>query len=103
MISFDLPISDSFVVSHAFPPVSLSRALSRYQQEIFAVRVDSGPMIRKKIEDFEKLYSKFKDNLPVSTAAPPKKKLLQADAKLQEKRRQWIVALSQTLLSNYYS
>ncbi|EPB76774.1 kinase domain protein [Ancylostoma ceylanicum] len=85
------------------PAISCDVITTSDKKTIFAVRVDSGPMIRKKIEDFEKLYSKFKDNLPVSTAAPPKKKLLQADAKLQEKRRQWIVALSQTLLSNYYS
>ncbi|EYC35968.1 hypothetical protein Y032_0953g3191 [Ancylostoma ceylanicum] len=103
MFKHDIFISDVLSKMRKPPAISCDVITTSDKKTIFAVRVDSGPMIRKKIEDFEKLYSKFKDNLPVSTAAPPKKKLLQADAKLQEKRRQWIVALSQTLLSNYYS
>ncbi|ETN87226.1 hypothetical protein NECAME_00085 [Necator americanus] len=73
------------------------------KKTLFALRIDGGPSIRKKMEDFEKLYNKFKDYLPASTASPPKKKLLQAEAKLQEKRRQWIIAMSQTLLTNQNS
>ncbi|VDL73468.1 unnamed protein product [Nippostrongylus brasiliensis] len=69
--------------------------------QVYSTRIDSGPPIRKRIRDYEELYMKFKDALPLSTCAPPKKKLLQGDAKLQEKRRQWIIALTQTLIANH--
>ncbi|KHJ95796.1 kinase domain protein [Oesophagostomum dentatum] len=83
------------------PPVVICDSITTPDKKTaFVVRIDSGPPIRKKIEDFEKLYNKLKDYIPASTSTPPKKKLLQADAKLQEKRRQWIAALSQTLLAS---
>ncbi|PIO75593.1 kinase domain protein [Teladorsagia circumcincta] len=84
------------------PVISCDVNISGDKKPIFTLRTDSGPFIRKKIRDFEELYFKFKDSLPPSIAAPPKKKLLQADTKLQEKRRRWIIALTQSLITNHH-
>lgn len=83
------------------PAVNCDVVVSADKKTLFAIQIDSGPVLRKRIRDYEELYIKFKDTLPTSTAAPPKKKLLQTDAKLQEKRRRWIVATTQTLIVNH--
>ncbi|KAE9412816.1 hypothetical protein Angca_003804, partial [Angiostrongylus cantonensis] len=85
------------------PSISCEIITTGDRKTEFAIRVDSGPFVRKRIRDYENLYLKFKDCLPASAASPPKKKLLQADAKLQERRRQWIIAITQTLLTNHHN
>ncbi|CAJ0608951.1 unnamed protein product [Cylicocyclus nassatus] len=84
------------------PMVTCELVSSPDRKTLFATRVDSGPISRKKFDDYEKLYSKLKDHLPASISSPPRKKLLQAEAKLQEKRRHWIIAFAQTVLSTQY-
>ncbi|KAK6039455.1 hypothetical protein COOONC_23041 [Cooperia oncophora] len=72
------------------------------RRAIFIIRIDSGPPLRKRIRDYEELYSKLNGSLQLSIAAPPRKKFLQTDTKLQEKRRQWIVALTQLLIADHH-
>ncbi|WKY15942.1 hypothetical protein Q1695_000986 [Nippostrongylus brasiliensis] len=95
-------VSPKFGLEMQKPPtVTCDVTVTSDRKAVYSTRIDSGPPIRKRIRDYEELYMKFKDALPLSTCAPPKKKLLQGDAKLQEKRRQWIIALTQTLIANH--
>ncbi|CAJ0957251.1 unnamed protein product, partial [Mesorhabditis belari] len=69
---------------------------------VFAINVNSGPSMQKRFSDFERLHDKIKDNLPATLGTPPRRKLLfSSDTKLNEKRKQWITAFAQTILSNH--
>nr|WOA00644.1 serum-glucocorticoid-inducible kinase [Haemonchus contortus] len=76
------------------PMVNCDVIVSVEKKPIFTIRIDSGHPVERRMRDFEKMYLKI--------AALPKKKFLQAEAKLQEKRRQWIVAFTQSLVANHY-
>lgn len=67
---------------------------------VFAINVNSGPSMQKRFADFERLYEKTKDSLGM-LGTPPKKKLslFHSDTKLNEKRKQWITAFTQSLLT----
>ncbi|RCN53666.1 kinase domain protein [Ancylostoma caninum] len=48
------------------------------------------------------LTLQIKEQLELSLKSAPKKKFLQAEAKLHEKRRKWIIAFVQELLANHH-
>ncbi|MFH4980860.1 hypothetical protein AB6A40_007569 [Gnathostoma spinigerum] len=73
---------------------------------IYTVLFDSGKEIRKAFVDYEKLCAQLKESTDFpSDLIPqaPKKKFLQADAKLIEKRRIWVEQLARELLGRHVS
>lgn len=73
------------------------------RQTLFSVSIEDGEEVQKNFADFEKLFDKLRENnlLGTTIVAPPKKKFLQADAKLVDKRKLWIEQLTQHLIGNY--
>ncbi|KHJ79886.1 hypothetical protein OESDEN_20453, partial [Oesophagostomum dentatum] len=63
---------------------------------VFALKINSGLFTRKRFEDY------VKDELTLTVKRAPKKRFLQAEAKFNEKRRKWIIALVQELLANHH-
>ncbi|KAK6766169.1 hypothetical protein RB195_025834 [Necator americanus] len=85
------------------PPVVVCEVIvTNEKKTVFALRINSGRFTRKRFEDYEEFYLKVKEPLKLSIKCVPKKKFLQAEAKLQEKRRKWIIALVQELLAEYH-
>ncbi|EYB95358.1 hypothetical protein Y032_0161g3390 [Ancylostoma ceylanicum] len=85
------------------PPVVVCEVIVNNEKKtVFALRINSGRFTRKRFEDYEDFYTKVKEQLELSLKSAPKKKFLQAEAKLNEKRRKWIIALVQELLANHH-
>ncbi|CAI4229384.1 unnamed protein product [Auanema sp. JU1783] len=68
---------------------------------VYCLRLRAGHAIQKQFEEYDRFYTKMLPHLPATQTAPPKKKFFQFESKLHEKRRVWIMALSQTLLGIY--
>lgn len=66
------------------------------------IRIENGSKMQKKFSDFEKLYDTLRQDhlIPDSATSPPKRKFLQAETKLADRRKVWIESFVQELLSS---
>ncbi|CAJ0608934.1 unnamed protein product [Cylicocyclus nassatus] len=69
---------------------------------VFALKINSARFIRKRFEDYHQFYLKNKVELNLVTKAAPKKRFFQAKAKLNEKRKNWIIVLVRELLADHH-
>ncbi|CAD6190660.1 unnamed protein product [Caenorhabditis auriculariae] len=69
---------------------------------VYAVRIDKHKaQIQRPFDEYDKFFVKIRDLLPSTTPPPPKKRFLQAEQRLHDKRRQWIAAICQTLINDH--
>ncbi|PAV81199.1 hypothetical protein WR25_14557 [Diploscapter pachys] len=67
---------------------------------VYIVKIENGQNIQRRFEDYERFYNKIRDLLPSHIATPPRRRILQNDIRLQEKRKLWIAQMTQTLFEN---
>ncbi|VDN23172.1 unnamed protein product [Gongylonema pulchrum] len=58
----------------------------------FMIQIENGSEMQKKFSDLEKLYDALRQDglIPDSTTPPPKRKFLEAETKLTDRRKVWI-------------
>lgn len=73
------------------------------QFQDFIVSIENGDKLKKTFNDFEKFYGQLRENGIISsnTTPPPKRKFLQGEAKLVDRRRTWIENFVQELLDKH--
>lgn len=75
--------------------------ITLYWAQAYALTVEGGSCMQKRFSEFEKLYERTKPLVPESLGSPPRRKILMTEAKLVEKRTQWITTLCQSLLQKH--
>ncbi|KHN79910.1 Serine/threonine-protein kinase sgk-1 [Toxocara canis] len=70
---------------------------------IYSITIEDGDEVQRRFNDFEKLYEKVRQNgfLSNKIGTPPKKKFLQADTKLLDKRKLWVEQFTHDLVLNH--
>uniref|UniRef100_F1L2J9 Serine/threonine-protein kinase sgk-1 n=1 Tax=Ascaris suum TaxID=6253 RepID=F1L2J9_ASCSU len=73
------------------------------QKPIYSISIEDGDEVQRRFNDFEKFYEKVRESGLLSSAigTPPKKKFLQADTKLADKRKLWVEQFTHELILNH--